>query len=660
LKNARFALFLLAVFGYGHALDAQETAAVGGKVPLTPEAAINIHFLTDLQLSPDGTHLAFVVSEAPKAEQRAQHIWMYDKKTGAVHQFTYSNKSETSPRWSPDGGQLAFLSNRGGDEQQIYLMNSSGGEAAARTKGKSNIKSFAWSKDGKYMAYIAPDAKTEEDEKKEKDKNDARVADKDNKQPRVWLLPVESGDPKAITPANWEIKELAWMPSGQNLVVSATDRPESDQNTDRIFGVHVPDGEMIRLAAPRGPFGQIRVSPNGKTIAYIGTREDGPSPHDLMLLPVENDAARNVSGLSLDRQIFDFKWLRDGTLLAVSADGFHTKFSIFGANGTIKEINSGIPINPSAFAVSDGGEAFFVSQTATQPQELLVWDQKTSPREITHINDAWKQYSLATPEFYKYKSFDGQEIEAALLKPAGYNGKTKLPLIALIHGGPTGAWEDTVETWGQLLVARGYAIFYPNIRGSIGYGQKFIEMNRGDWGGGDFRDVMAGVDDLIARGIADPQRLAIGGWSYGGYMSEWAITQTTRFKAAVTGAGLSNLISEYGTEQHPSYDEWFYGVPYEPEKIAGFLNSSPFVHLRNAKTPTLILQGEADTVDPLGQSTELYRGLKRYGVDTELVFYPRESHGFHEEKHLVDRLNRILAWYDKYVKPDSAPPANSK
>lgn len=660
MKNARFAVFLLAVFGYGHAQNAQETTGTSGKILLTPDAAINIHFLTDLQLSPDGTHLAFVVSEAPKGEQRAQHIWMYDKRTDAVRQFTYSKKSETNPRWSPDGSQLAFLSNRGGDEQQIYLMNSSGGEAAARTKGKSNIKSFAWSKDGKYIAYIAPDAKTDEDEKREKDKNDARIADKDNKQPRVWLLPVESGDPKAITPANWEIKELAWMPSGQNLVVSATDHPESDQNTDRIFGVHVPDGEMIRLALPRGPFGQIRVSPNGKTIAYIGAREDGPSPHDLMLLPVENDAARNVSGLSLDRQIFDFKWLRDGTLLAVSADGFRTKFSAFGANGAINEIKSTVPINPSAFAVSDGGEAFFVSQTATQPQELFVWDQKTSPRQITHINDAWKQYSLATPEFYKYKSFDGQEIEAALLKPAGYNGKTKLPLIALIHGGPTGAWEDTVETWGQLLVARGYAIFYPNIRGSIGYGQKFIEMNRGDWGGGDFQDVMAGVDDLIARGIADPLKLAIGGWSYGGYMSEWAITQTTRFKAAVSGAGLSNLISEYGTEQHPSYDEWFYGVPYEPEKITGFLNSSPFVHLKNAKTPTLILQGEADIVDPVGQSLELYRGLKRYGVDTELVLYPREPHGFHEEKHLVDRLNRILAWYDKYLKDDSGAREKTK
>jgi dipeptidyl aminopeptidase/acylaminoacyl peptidase len=652
LKNARFALILLVVFGWGCPLSGQEAAGTGGKIPLTPEGAINIHFLTDLQLSPDGARLAFVVSEAPKAEQRAQHIWMYNRNTDSVRQFTHSNKSETNPRWSPDGRQLAFLSNRGGDEQQIYVMNSSGGEAAARTKGKSNIKSFAWSKDGKYIAYIAPNAKTEEDEKKEKDKNDARVSDKDNKQPRVWLLSVESGDPRAITAPNWEIKELAWMPGGQNLVVSATDHPESDQNTDRIFAVHVTDGAMMQIHGPRGPFGELRVAPDGKTVAYIGAREDGPSPHDLMLLPVENGAARNISGLSLDRQIFDFKWLRDGTLVAVAADGFHTKFTAFGANGVIKQITSTISINPSAFAISDDGEAFFVSQTATHPQELFAWDQKTSPRQVTHINDTWTHYSLVAPEFYKYKSFDGQEIEAALLKPVGYNGKTRLPLIALIHGGPTGAWQDTVEVWGQLLVARGYAIFYPNIRGSIGYGQQFIEMNRGDWGGGDFKDAMAGVDDLIARGIADSERLAIGGWSYGGYMSEWAITQTTRFKAAVSGAGLSNLISEYGTEEHPSYDEWFYGVPYEAEKIAGFLNSSPFVHLKNVKTPTLILQGEADTVDPVGQSLELYRGLKRYGVDTELVLYPREPHGFHEERHLVDRLNRILAWYDKYLKAD--------
>ncbi len=641
---------MVLAFFLGRAAVAQQMSTVDSGKALTPEAALNIHFLSDLQLAPDGSRLAFVVSEAPKGDKRLQHIWVYDKKSNSARQFTYSAKSETSPRWSPDGKRLGFLSNRGGDEQQIYVMNSGGGEAAARTKGKSSIKDFAWSKDGKYFAYIGPDAKTEEEEKKEKDKNDAHAADKDEKHPRLWLVPVDSGDVKAITPASWEIKELAWMPGGESIVVAATDHPESDQNTDRIFSVDVSNGDMKPLSAPRGPFGKITISPDGKTIGFIGAREDGPSPHDLMLLPVGNSAARNLTGLNLDRQIFDYKWMGDEGLLAIAADGFHTRLKKIALRGSVSEVAVGASANPSAIAAANDGEIFFVSQTATHPQELFVWRQESGPEKLTHINDAWKQYALAAPEFYKYKSFDGVEIEAALLKPPGYDAKKKLPLIALIHGGPTGAWEDTVDTWGQLLAARGYAVFYPNIRGSIGYGQKFIEMNRGDWGGADFKDVMAGVDDLVARGIADPEKLGIGGWSYGGYMAEWAITQTTRFKAAVSGAGLSNLISEYGTEEGPSYDEWFYGVPYEPEKVAGFLNSSPFVHLKNARTPTLILQGEADTVDPVGQSMELYRGLKRYGVETELVLYPREPHGFHEEKHLVDRVDRILAWFDKYLK----------
>jgi dipeptidyl aminopeptidase/acylaminoacyl peptidase len=226
----------------------------------------------------------------------------------------------------------------------------------------------------------------------------------------------------------------------------------------------------------------------------------------------------------------------------------------------------------------------------------------------------------------------------------------RLPLVVLIHGGPTGRWSDRFEPWGQLLVSRGYAVFYPNIRGSTGYGFKFLEANRADWGGGDYKDVMAGVDALVARGVADPGRLGIGGWSYGGYMSEWAITQTDRFKAAVVGAGLSDLASEFGTEQGPSYDEWFYGLPYE--RLEGFIKSSPVTYIKNAKTPTLILQGTEDTTDPQGQSDQLYRPLKRYGVEVEYVLYPREGHGLREEKHLLDRLNRIIAWYDKYLKEE--------
>jgi len=198
------------------------------------------------------------------------------------------------------------------------------------------------------------------------------------------------------------------------------------------------------------------------------------------------------------------------------------------------------------------------------------------------------------------------------------------------------------------LAAHGFAVFYPNIRGSTGYGERFIEMNKNDWGGADFRDVMAGVDYLIAQGIADPNKLGIGGWSYGGYMSEWAITQTQRFKAAVSGAGLANLASEFGTEAGSSYDEWFFGTPYE--NLDGFMKSSPVKFLKNAHTPTLILQGDADTTDPIGQSEELYRGLKHYGVEAEMVIYPREPHGLREEKHLVDRLNRIVAWYETHLK----------
>ncbi len=632
---------------------------------LTPEGAVDLRFISDLQAAPDGQRVAFVVTEPPTADGRATHIWIYDKRGNTVRQFTYSKKSEKEPRWSPDGTELAFLSNRG-EEQQIYLMHAGGGESSAITKGKRSINAFEWAPDGKTIGFLAPEAKSEAEEKKEKDKDDAHVADKEDKHARLWLLDVKTLEAKALTNANWELSEMAWMPDGKALMVEATDHPESDQNTNRIFHVNAGNGAMRMVAAPRGPFGSVKVSPDGAALSYVGAREDGPSPHDLMLVELRSEgvpngagAAKNLTALTLDRAIFDYKWNKAGGQVMIVADGFHTRFQAMDAHGALTDAGSleeTLGTNPAAFALTGEG-MIFVGQTATEPQELYAWDNHGKPVQLTHLNYAWTQYALVKPEVYKYKSFDGLEIEAALLKPAGYDGKAPLPMITLIHGGPTGAWEDAIETWGQLLVARGYAVFYPNIRGSIGYGQKFVEMNRGDWGGKDFKDVMAGVDDLVAKGIADANRLGIGGWSYGGYMSEWAITQTTRFKAAVSGAGLSNLISEYGTERGPSYDEWFYGLPYE--KPDGFLNSSPFLYFKNVKTPTLILQGDADPVDPLGQSQELYRGLKRYGVEVEMVVYPREPHGFHEEKHLIDRLKRILAWYDKYL-GSSAKAADKK
>jgi dipeptidyl aminopeptidase/acylaminoacyl peptidase len=640
---------LLGILTVAATIVAQGKPAADMAKLLTPETSLNLRSISDLQFSPDGVRVAFIVTEPPKGERRARHIWLYDKKSGAVRQFTFSAKDETSPRWSPDGKQLAFLSNRD-DQQQVYVMRADSGEAAAVTKGQLSVRTFAWSPDGRQIAYLAPDAKSDAEEKRDKDKDDARVVDKDDKQPRLWLLTLATREAKALTDSKWAISELAWLTTGDRLVVSATDHPESDQETHRIFSISVPDGSRRLILAPHGPFRDLQVSPDGAAVSYVGCRVDGPSPHDLMLLDIGKHATRNLTGASLDRAILEHRWTKDGSLLALYADRFRNKLVGFSPEDMSKNPANPPATNVNAFAVSDVGDVVFAGQSATTPPELWLWDQKNSPQQVSHLNDSWKQFTLNAPEFYNYKSFDGLEIEAALLKPAGADPKNKLPLIALIHGGPTSNWQDSIEVWGQLLAARGYAVFYANIRGSVGYGQKFIEMNRGDWGGGDFKDVMWGVKDLIDRGIADPSKLGIGGWSYGGYMAEWAVTQTNDFKAAVSGAGLSNLISEYGSEEHPSYDEWFYGVPYESDSLVRYLNSSPFTQLRNAKTPTLILQGEADTTDPPGQSQELYRGLKHYGVETRLVMYPREPHALREEKHLLDRLNRMLAWYETYVK----------
>jgi len=644
----------IAVLATG-SLCAQEKAVQTAAAPapeqkkiLSPENFLELRSVQDPQFSPDGQRVAFVVSEPLKGEKRIRHIWLYDKKSGAVRQFTYSEKSETWPRWSPDGAKLAFLSNRGGDEQQIYILRMAGGEAAAVTKGKASVISFAWSPDGQSIAYIAPDAKSEAEEKKIKDKDDARVVDKDTKQPRLRILNLVKKEEHAVTPATWKVEELKWMPDGQSIVVIATNKPASDQFTSGLYSIWLRGG-MDELRAPHGPINDLRISPDGKQVSFAAARDDGPNPHDLWLIGPEGGVARNLTGASLDRPVGNYHWAKDGSVTLVYAEGFRSKFAVYSGTGERKDLPDP-PANPGEFDVSLAGEIAFVGQTSVAPLELWLQDAAGQARQVTHLNDSLKQLGFIAPEFYKYKSFDGLEIDAALLKPAGYDGKSKLPAIVLVHGGPTSNWRDSVDIWGQLLVARGYAVLYPNVRGSIGYGEKFLEMNRADWGGGDFKDVIWGVEDLITKGIADPSRLGIGGWSYGGYMAEWAVTQEVPhpFKAAVSGAGMANLISEFGTENGSAEDEWFFGTPYEhPER---FLNSSPFIYVKNAKTPTLILQGEADPIDPIGQSQELYRGLKRYNVPTDFVVYPREPHGLQEAKHRVDMQTRMVAWFDKYLK----------
>ena len=637
-------LLICAVLALGISGQAQ-TPAPGAADRLTPAQALNLRTITDLHFSPNGEELAFVVSEPVKGITRARHIWLFNVRTKELRQFTNSPKNEDTPRWSPDGKRIAFLSNRD-ESRQIYSISLAGGEAKRLIETKQEIESFAWSPNGRQIAFLAPEPKTDAEDKKEKDKDDARVVDRDDKLTRLWVLEVDSGKSRQLTSGRWRTGEAEWLADGDKLIIRATDRPESDDETDRIYSIILADGKLTELAAPRGPFGRLRVSPDGKLLAYVASKVDGPTPHDLHLLSFAG-GGRNLTTSSVDRPIQAYAWTSNSTLAAVVQNGFKTNVISIAADGKSDPLKS-LPLNPRVFDISLSGAFAFVGSSATEPEELWLQEDGKPAQRISEFNKSWRQLVLARPERISFKSFDGLEIEGALLKPSNSAAGTPLPLIVLVHGGPTGAWTDSVETWGQLLAAHGFAVFYPNIRGSTGYGQRFIEMNRNDWGGGDFRDVMAGVDYLIAQKIADPERLGIGGWSYGGYMAEWAITQTNRFKAAVSGAGLSNLVSEFGTEFGSSYDKWFFGVPYE--NLDGFMKSSPVKYLKKARTPTLILQGEADTTDPLGQSQELYRGLKYYGVEAELVVYPREGHGLREEKHLVDRLNRIIAWYEKHLK----------
>ncbi len=607
---------------------------------LTAEKALQVREPSDLQFSPDGKRLAFVVQEPPKGRVTLRHVWMYDLRSHEVRQWTTSTHSESSPRWSPDGSWLAFLSDRE-DTNQIWLMPASGGEALKLTSAKNSVQQFKWAKDGKQIVFVATDPRTDEEDRKQRDGDDYRVIDVDSKPARAWSLDVASKAVKAISKGPWAIHEFDFMPDGKHLIVSATDRPADDRRTEKIYSLAMEDGAIQELLAPEGPFHAIQVAPDGKSYAFGSSPADGPGAQDLWICPIDSKAAKNISGPTRDRPVMHYEWLNGADIAALFNNGFHTQLVVIGNQALNLPQDDSLDI--SAFAISHDGGVAYIAESASVLPEVFA-----EGKAVTHLNDSLKG-ALVHPEFFSYSSFDGTKIEAAVYKGAGARDGQPQPVVMMIHGGPAGVWRNRFDALTQLMVAQGYTVVQPNIRGSMGYGQKFLTSNRADWGGGDFKDVMAGVDDLVKRKIADPNRLGIAGWSYGGYMAEWAITQTDRFKVAISGAGMADLAAEFGTEARSSGDEWYFGTPYE--NLSAFQKSSPIIYIKNAKTPTLILQGENDTTDPLSQSQMLYRGLKRYNVPAEFVVYPREPHGLREEKHILDRYRRSVAWIEKYLGP---------
>ena len=620
-------------------------ACGAAQAQLTPERAIAIRRIGELEPSPDRSNVAFVVTESPAAES-VRHLYLFRQADQSVRQLTSSSKGEWQPAWSPDGAQLAFLSNRDSERTRIWILPMAGGEAMPLSVGKLSVQRMAWSPDGSQIAFLAATATPDSIDKRVADKDDARVVDRDEPT-SLWVVDIKSAAVRQVTRAPWHVSEFRWVPTGDRLALVATDHPDTDRWTERLWTIGLRDSLPRLVAAPTGPVGSIGASRDGKWLAYVAARGDGPSPHDLFVVPVAGGTPpKNLTGTSLDRPIEEHQWISSDELAVEVADGFRTRHYRLDLNGRVTDTGSFGSAMATGLVELSNGASVFVGESSVRFPELWYAPAEGIAAPITRLNPSSDSLPLVPPTVVRYRSFDGMEIEGAVLSPGGTSG-VRHPLVVMVHGGPTGNWSDRFESWGQLLAAKGFAVFYPNIRGSTGYGWKFLTSNRADWGGGDFKDVMAGVDYLIAQGIADSTRLGIGGWSYGGYLASWAITQTTRFKAAVTDAGMSDLATEYGTEAGPAYDEWFYGLPYE--KPEGFRRSSPLTFITRAKTPTLILQGEADVTDPISQSQMLYRALKRYGATTELVLYPREGHGLREPKHLVDRLRRVVDWFSRWL-----------
>ncbi|MGI8962076.1 MAG: S9 family peptidase [Bryobacteraceae bacterium] len=611
---------------------------------LTPEQAIRSRSISDLTFSPNASYLACVVSDPPKGATPESHIWSLDTTHTQFRQFTFSSKSESSPRWSPDGSTLAFLSDRD-ERMQIFLIRSDGGEASPLTSGKNAVSSFRWSPDGTQIAFLASEPKSEADEKKEKDKDDAKVADRQQDLARLWIVDIPSKKTRQITRGDWKIEDFDWI-SAHRILAVATNQPRSEIWNTALFNVSVPNGKVTPFATPSQPFGGLTVSPDRTQISYVAARNAGPMPYDLFLQNVSGDAPHDITA-SIDRPVLGVKWQNNATAAFSVGDGFRSR--LYRLKGKSRPAPIDLPCSNGDFAIARDGTIAFVAVGFNRLPELFLQMEKGPAKQVSHVQQGWEKITLADAELFRFKSFDSKDIEAALMKPPNPKTGNKLPLILYAHGGPAGSFSATYSSWPQLLVAHGYEILMVNPRGSATYGEEFLKANRADWGGADFKDLMAGVDAVLARGETDADRLGIGGWSYGGYMAEWAVTQANRFKAAVSGAGMFDLAAEFGTENEPAYDEWYFSTPWEhPERFA---HSSPYMYVRNAKTPTLILQGENDPIDPQGQSTALYRALKRYGVESELVTYPREPHGPREEKHEIDILTRMLAWFDHYLKP---------
>ncbi|HXU09696.1 MAG TPA: S9 family peptidase, partial [Blastocatellia bacterium] len=547
---------------------------------MTFDDVMRIRVVSDPRISPDGKQVAFVVTQADmKTNFRNSDVWLVSTDGGEPHPMTVSPRRDDSPRWSSDSRRIAFISDRDG-KSQVYVIAIDGGEAQRVTDVQTAVQSFAWSPDGKRIAYIAPDPIPEAREKEKKDGFDQIVADSEYQYSHISIVELsQSSKSMKLTDGPLHATELAWSPDGSSIAFTARNTPKlGDSHTTEIYRIYAsgPRPQPSRLTSNDRDESDITWSPDGKVISYLSTSDKYPSIgpsriHSIRVptvLMTPDGHAPDSSSLDADLKprvlqphfsgyIRHHEWSRDGKFIYFSADmGTNRGVGRLSADGSKMELfERDDKLAGSCTLSSDGEKLTYLEETTDRPAEVYSTSTSTLIRgraltqQLTHMNPQTKAFAMGRVETIKWKSKDGREIDGILVYPIDYQAGKRYPLITSIHGGPEGAYQlSFMASYGEaphIYAARGYASFFPNFRGSSNYGAEFASANVGDLGGGDYQDIMTGVDHLIERGIADPARLAIKGYSYGGYMAGWIIGHTDRFKAAVFGAGLSNAISYY-------------------------------------------------------------------------------------------------------------------
>ncbi len=640
-------------------------SAASAQRPMGIVDLIGIPRTADPQVSPDGRFVLYAVSQPDwKASRRVSHIWRADVNptgTGEPRQLTTGGEGETAPRWSPDGKAIAFLAKRGDNEfAQIYVMAVDGGEARQLTTHASAVTNPKWAPDGSAIFFVAAEPKTADERARERAKDDLFAFDEDYKQTQLWKVSVASSTETRVTTGDFSIDSYNLSANGRKIVVERAPTPLVDSNDEGEVWVMNADGtNAVQLTRNTVGEGSVAISSDGSRVLFVANA-DGQFEwyHNgrLFVMPADGGTPRVLAG---DKEPLDVEFAtfsKDGaSIYFLAALGVHQElFVVPVAGGAPRQLTDGKHVVGSMSA--SGDRLAMTVSDSTNPGEVWVYSTGAqAPQRVTHTYDSLaRDFKLGRQEAIQWKGADGVAVEGILTYPVDYQPGQKYPLSVMTHGGPQAADFYSLGSWAyaiQVLAGKGYAVLQPNYRGSTGYGDAFLREMIGHYFQNAHLDVMAGVDEVIRRGIADPDRMVKSGWSAGGHMTNKIITFTDRFKAASTGAGAADWVSMYAqSDVRFTRTPWFGGTPWEKNApILRYWADSPLRDVANVKTPTIFFVGDKDARVPMPQSVEMHRALKANGVATELYIAPREPHSWTEPRHQLSRLNLEIEWFEKYA-----------